>query len=76
MYQDYLDWEMVEVEIVNLSSDKGELNWYWGNIGEDYDPSWKKFTYQFRVAKEDGKWKISYLEGFEFNESIKSDGEI
>jgi hypothetical protein len=31
---------------------------------------------RFRVVKEAGKWKISYLEGFDFKESTRKDGEL
>ncbi len=31
----------------------------------------KIFSYKFNVVKADGKWKISYLQGFDYKESIK-----
>ena len=69
--QDNLDWESVDVEIITLDKDKGELNWKWGNLKPEYDPSWKDFSYRFRVEKEENIWKISYLQGFDFEECIK-----
>jgi hypothetical protein len=64
-------WNLIDVEIINLESDKGELVWKWGKPELNTAPGWKEFRYKFRVAKENGKWKINYLQGFDFEESIK-----
>jgi len=72
--QDNLDWEFVEVEIIDLKSDNGELNWKWGNLSSNNDPSWKEFSYKFKVVKDNNKWKIDYMEGFDFKESTRKDG--
>ncbi|MBB3056806.1 hypothetical protein [Mucilaginibacter gotjawali] len=69
--QDNLSWDKVAVEIVKIDDDKGELKWNWGKLDPGTDQSWKDFSYPFRVVKVDGKWKISYLQGFDYNESIK-----
>ncbi|HEY8999964.1 MAG TPA: hypothetical protein VIM89_01335 [Mucilaginibacter sp.] len=69
--QDNLSWSKVEVEAVKLSSDKGELKWNWGKLDPGTDPSWKDFSYKFRVVKVSGKWKISYLQGFDYEDSMK-----
>jgi hypothetical protein len=74
--QDNLSWESVEVEIVQLNPDEGELEWNWGKLGSDIDPSWKEFSYQFKVKKENNKWKILYLQGFDFKESTRADGQL
>ncbi|MCD4747290.1 MAG: hypothetical protein K8R58_13410 [Bacteroidales bacterium] len=66
--------DLVEVEIINLNSENGVLDWKWGNLKSDYHPSWKEFTYRFRVVKENNKWKIAYLQGFDFKESTRNDG--
>jgi hypothetical protein len=63
-------YDLVDVHVVNLNQKDGELYWTWGKLGADVDPSWKKFTYKFKVEKEDGKWKIAYLEGFDFKQSV------
>ena len=60
-------WDLVEITVVNLDQDKGELTWTWGKS------DWEDLMYKFRVVKEDGKWKISYMEGFDYNEGIKED---
>jgi len=72
--QDNLPWENVEIEVIKLDNDDGELKWNWGKLDLNYDPSWKEFEYSFRVSKEDNKWKISYLQGFDFKESTRKDG--
>ncbi|TWI98759.1 hypothetical protein JN11_02947 [Mucilaginibacter frigoritolerans] len=69
--QDNFPWGNVEVEVIKLSGDKGELKWNWGKLDPRTDPSWKDFGEPFKVVKEDGKWKISYLRGFDYEESIK-----
>jgi hypothetical protein len=62
---------LVEVHIINMNKEQGELYWSWGGLKPDNDPSWKEFKYNFRVKKEDNKWEISYLEGFNFEQSVK-----
>lgn len=74
MCQDNLPWDSVEVKIINLNSNNGELDWNWGNLKSDYDSSWKDFSYRFRVVKEGNKWEISYMQGFDFKESTRKDG--
>ncbi|MFI5158177.1 MAG: hypothetical protein ACHQF4_04885 [Sphingobacteriales bacterium] len=64
-------YNLVEVHVVSLNKEQGELYWTWGGLKPDTDPSWKEFKYKFRVKKEDNRWKISYLEGFDFKESVK-----
>ncbi len=61
-------WDLIEVETINLQSDRGELNWKWGKTELNGAIGWKEFTYRFRVVKENGKWRIAYLEGFNFDE--------
>jgi len=68
--QDHLNWESVVVDVIELNSDKGELKWKWGDVEPGYYQSWKEFEYKFRVVKEDDKWKVSYLQGFDFDEII------
>ena len=55
-------WEFVEVEPLNDQT----YRWKWGRLNEGTDPSWKQFSYKFKVTKEESKWRVSYLEGFEF----------
>lgn len=74
--QDNLDWNKVEVEVVSLDNERGELDWHWGNLSANSHSSWKKFSYRFRVVKENAKWKIAYLKGFDFKESTLKNREL
>ena len=57
-----------EIKIVKIDDKSGEMIWIWKK-GSD----WVDFN--FRVAKESGQWKISYMQGFDYTESIKANGE-
>jgi hypothetical protein len=74
--QDNDDWNKVEVRVINLTDNEGELEWIWGNLSADTHSSWKEFSYKFRVIKENDKWKIAYLTGFDFKESTRKDGQL
>jgi hypothetical protein len=74
--QDNGDWNKVEVRVITLTGNEGELEWIWGNLSPDTHTSWKDFAYNFKVAKENGKWKIAYLKGFDFKESTRIDGQL
>jgi hypothetical protein len=65
-------YSLIEAHVINLNKEQGILYWTWGQLPADVDTSWKKFSYKFKVKKEDGNWKISYLEGFDFTESVKA----
>ena len=65
-------WDFIEIDVLNIN--KGELDWRWGNLPLNSDPSWHQFTYKLRVVKENNKWEIAYLEGFDFKKSTQKDG--
>jgi hypothetical protein len=67
-------FDFIEVNIIN--ADKGEVDWKWGKLELNSDPGWKNFTYRFRVVKENDKWKIAYLTGFDFKESTRKDRQL
>ena len=60
-------WDFVEITIIELNNDSAQLAWKWGLI--DYDNN-----YKFRAVKENGKWKIAYLQEFDFDVSTLKDG--
>ncbi|MFP9117334.1 hypothetical protein ACLI08_06090 [Flavobacterium sp. RNTU_13] len=68
--QDNFEWDEVETEVISLDDNKGELKWKFRTSPND-DQSWKDFSYKFRVVKDGGEWKISYMEGFDYNEATK-----
>ena len=55
----------VEVKVVRLNSENGELEYTWDKS------TWADFKYKFKVVKENGKWKISYMEGFDFEKGVR-----
>ncbi|MBG8555556.1 hypothetical protein [Hymenobacter guriensis] len=62
-YDEPNPYDFVEIKIINL--DKGEVDWKWGKLESNSDIGWKNFSYRFRVVKEENKWKIAYLQGFD-----------
>jgi len=62
--QGYSPEDFDDVEIIRINSISGELKWNWKK-----GSSWNDFI--FRVTREDNKWEISYMEGFDFKESTK-----
>jgi hypothetical protein len=75
-YDNPSPWDFVEIIVISLNSENGELKWKWGNLKAGTHPSWREFDYKFKVTKENNKWKISYLDGFEFKESTREEGKI
>ena len=63
-YDEPNPWDNIEVTIINLNNDNAEAIWKYGGIYSD-------IKYNFRVVKENGKWKIAYLEEFDFEESTR-----
>ena len=74
--QDNDDWNKVEIRVIKSSDSDGEIEWYWGNLNADTDPSWKEFAYKFKVVKESNKWKIAFMSGFDFKDSTRKDGQV
>jgi len=71
-YDNPSPWDNVEIEIIELNNDSAQLIWKWGRLDLNTHPSWKEFSYQFRTVKENGKWKIAYLQEFDFEESTQT----
>jgi hypothetical protein len=60
------DMKKIIINIITLNDQIGSLSWTWS------EPEYSKgFEYQFKVLKENGKWKIAYLEGFDFERNTK-----
>lgn len=63
-------WSQIEVETLKLDAVRGEFNWKWGKPEINAAPGWKEFRYRLSIVKENNKWKIAYLEGFDLKKSI------
>lgn len=56
-------WDKIKFKFIDLSKDSAKLTWTWGDL------DWSKsFSYLVKVRKVNGKWKITYLEGFDLSE--------
>jgi hypothetical protein len=62
--QGFTESQFGEIEVLNLNIREGSLKFNWVQNSD-----WINF--KFNVVWEDNKWKISYLEGFDFKEKIK-----
>jgi len=59
-------WDKIDVKFINLDKENAVLTWTWGNS------EWSKdFNYKVSAKKFRGTWKISYLQGFDYNVMIK-----
>lgn len=57
-------WDNVTVEIKTITDNHADFVWRWGGLGVNEHADWKDFSYNARAVKENGKWKVSYLDGF------------
>ncbi|MDR0801482.1 hypothetical protein [Fluviicola sp.] len=64
-------WDYVKIEIIELKNGNAQLIWKWGSPNLNTHPVWEEFSYRFKAVKENSKWKIAYLQGFDFDESTK-----
>lgn len=64
-------WDFVEINVLSKRANTAEATWHWGKPELNADPSVINFSYKFSVVKENGKWKIAYLEGFDSTEALK-----
>lgn len=58
-------YDYVEVILLKMDGNCGEFDWKWGRLDSNVAPDWRSFSYRFKVILEGGKWKISYLKGFD-----------
>lgn len=65
-FDDPNPWTLIHVKPVDFQEDRGVFLWEWGGIDLDETSGWKGFLYLFNVVKENGEWKIDYLEGLDF----------
>lgn len=59
-------WDKIVLKKVDIIGNNATVWWTWG------DKTFSKgFAYKVRLQKENGKWKISYLQGFDKNVFLK-----
>lgn len=56
----------IEIETIELTETRGKFKWKWAKVDPNSD--WGQRRYHFEVQKVDTNWKISALEGFDFEE--------
>lgn len=60
-------WNKIEITFIAMNQFDATLTWTWG------ESEWSKnFSYKVKVVKEKQKWKIAYLQGFDFDEITKN----
>lgn len=59
--QDYPDeyWKTLTINNLKIDKNNATFNWTWSSKGD--------FNYKVKAVKENGIWKIAYLEGFDFD---------
>jgi hypothetical protein len=54
-------WDKILISIDTMANDRAILSWTWSN------ENWSKdFTYKILVTKIKNKWKVTYMQGFDF----------
>jgi hypothetical protein len=50
-------WEIIKLTDIHINNNTAKFSWTWGG----------DFYYNVKALKEEGNWKISYLQGFDMN---------
>jgi len=61
------------IELISSEKNKGEFYFICGDKGSGCE-GMENYKMRFSVVKENDKWKISYMEGFDFKKSTRKDG--
>jgi hypothetical protein len=57
-------WKTMKLNNLKITNNKASFNWIW--------TAWKESpSYKVKAVKENGIWKIAYLEGFDYNSLTK-----
>lgn len=59
-------WETLTIKKLNIKGNQADFVWNWGD----------DFEYKTKAIKENNVWKISYLEGFDFNEFLGNEKQL
>lgn len=68
------DWNTVQTKVIKLEKDKGELFFMFGSSSDFEGKTPEDYATRFKVIKENGIWKIDYIDTFNYNNAIKEDG--
>ncbi len=71
--QEWFSLDLAKIETINLTKNKGEFYLICEDQGHRCE-GLENYAMRFEVVKEDNRWKISYLEGFNYKESTRKDG--
>lgn len=55
-------WDQMHINFINLDKNLAELTWTWDDSEES-----QSFAYGVKLRKMRGKWRITYLQGFDAN---------
>jgi hypothetical protein len=73
--QEHFSLDSADVKMINLNNTSGEFYFVCGATGT-YCQGVEDYKMKFQVVKQDGKWKISHMEGFDYKKGITKDGEL
>jgi hypothetical protein len=73
--QESFSIEKSEIELIKLDKEKGEFYFTCGDKVDGCEEM-ENYKMKFSVIRENNKWKISSMEGFDFKESTRKDGEL
>jgi len=65
--QDELSYDEISLHFEKIDTTGATFYWNW----EGVDDSWAKHHYAMRTVKENGKWKIAYMQGWDYEENTK-----
>lgn len=58
-------FEQIKFTFTKLTPIEANIFWKW-NVTKDMDPSWTEPKYAMRMVKEDNKWKIAWMQGWDY----------
>ncbi|WP_294819926.1 hypothetical protein [uncultured Flavobacterium sp.] len=61
------DYDTMNVVIEKMTSGTAELYWNWTGFGKD----WENEHYHIKTVKVNGKWKIAWMEGWDYEKNVK-----
>lgn len=62
------DYNKISLHFEQINPKTAKFYWNWEGLG---DPSWAAHHYNMRTVKENGKWKIAWMEGWDYETSTR-----